>query len=123
MRRAAATWTLLAGVSILVGCSTTRSFSWIDEGPKPLTRSELYERYGPPDMIRRQDGFDFLRYDYRVDRRMQGGIGASASLIFGRTHSGLDVAWVKVDSEDRIVDITGKRYSEHVGFRLWPFGD
>ncbi len=124
MRRAAALSALLVSLVVLgSGCTTRRAFSWIDVEPLPKTRAELYQRYGPPAQLRRQGEYDFLRYDYRIGKGMRAGIGASASFIFGRDHTMVDNAWVKIDADDRVLEITSGRYSEEFGHRLWPFGD
>ncbi len=124
MRRAAALSALIVSLVMLgSGCTTRRAFTWIDEEPLPKTRAELYQRYGPPAQLRRQGAYDFLRYDYRVGKGMKAGIGSWASFIFGRDHTMVDNARVKIDADDRVLEITSDRYSEEFGHRLWPFGD
>ena len=31
--------------------------------------------------------------------------------------------WVKIDPDDRVLEIRSDRYTDDFGHRLWPFGD
>jgi hypothetical protein len=121
MRRAG-----LAALLALVtsACTTWHDDLWIDEEPMPETRAELYERFGPPDAIRRERGQRFLRYDYAEWKGLTlGARWQGIGILLSRRHKGGDTVWVEVDAEDRVQSVTPWRNSTNLSYRLWPFSD
>jgi hypothetical protein len=114
----------LGAVLALAACAQGQDQSWIDEEPFPQTQAELYQKYGTPDVIRRDGDVRRLRYDYGEGKGMT--LGAryyGLGLILSRYHSQADRVWVLVDQDNRITGVETSVNTDDLRYQLWPFGD
>jgi len=108
------------------GCTTVHTDRWSYQEPLPVNQTELFQTFGLPDAIRREQGSPnrWLRYDYSQIRGMTFGARYLAlALILGRQHRAFDRLWVHVTTDGRVLEWQPGRSTPQLRYRLWPFGD
>jgi len=108
------------------GCTTVHSGIWAYGEPLPDTKVELFDEFGLPDAIRREQGSPdrWLRYDYSRSKGMTFGARYMAlGMLISRQHQANDNVWVRVGPDGRVLEWIPGRSSPDLRYRLWPFGD
>ncbi len=109
----------------VAGCTTVHTERWSYQEPLPANQTELFQRFGLPDAIRRVEGSPdrWMRYDYSKTRGMTFGARYLAlALILGRQHRAIDNVWVRVAPDGGVLEWLPRRSTPDLRYRLWPFG-